>query len=200
MIQPLRDCPLFTLQNVQAQSRTLKETHHSRSPSAYSSSSAVYLFPEASSQPAKDLTQRRKDAERPSRNQMEKDRIMAGQNHAAPPLMVLPARILFLLRMILCGHDSVGLLGLPTKPSQLAHKLAYCSAEKRDPVCEPLRLRVKSSAGRTDIKMGGQENGISPYSSSLIFLSSVFFLLPSVFRPPSSPSVLFAFSAVESLS
>ena len=30
--------------------------------------------------------------------------------------MVLPARILFLLRMILCGHDSVGLLGLPTKP------------------------------------------------------------------------------------
>ena len=137
---------------------------------------------------------------RPSRNQMEKDRIMAGQNHAAPPLMVLPARILFLLRMILCGHDSVGLLGLPTKPSQLAHKLAYCSAEKRDPVCEPLRLRVKSSAGRTDIKMGGQENGIFPYSSSLIFLSSVFFLLPSVFRPPSSPSVLFAFSAATSSS
>jgi hypothetical protein len=62
---------------------------------------------------------------------MEKDKIMAGQNHAAPPLMVLPARILFLLRMILCGHDSVGLLGLPTKPSQLAHKLAYCSADVR---------------------------------------------------------------------
>jgi len=56
---------------------------------------------------------------------------MAGQNHAAPPLMVLPARILFLLRMILSGHDSVGLLGLPTKPSQLAHKLAYCRGSQR---------------------------------------------------------------------
>ena len=71
---------------------------------------------------------------------MEEDRIMAGQNHirqnhqwqnhAAPPLMVLPARILSLLRMILSGHDSVGLLRLCTKPSQLAHKLVYGSARK----------------------------------------------------------------------
>jgi hypothetical protein len=55
---------------------------------------------------------------------MEKDRIMAGhnhirQNHAAPPLMFLPARILSLLRMILSGHDSVSLRRLRTKALRL---------------------------------------------------------------------------------
>jgi hypothetical protein len=57
----------------------------------------------------KDALMNRRDAmatARQSRNQMEKDRIMAGQNHirryhAASPFMVLPARILSLLRMIL---------------------------------------------------------------------------------------------------
>jgi hypothetical protein len=73
---------------------------------------------------------------RQSRNRMEKDRIMAGQNHqwqnhAAPPFMVLPAMILSLLRMILSGHDSVGLLRWHKKSSPLANKLVYCSAEKR---------------------------------------------------------------------
>jgi hypothetical protein len=41
------------------------------------------------------------------------------QNHAAPPLMVLPASILSLLRMILSGHDSVGLRRLRTKALRL---------------------------------------------------------------------------------
>jgi hypothetical protein len=77
-------------------------------------------------------------AARQSRNRMEKDRIMAGQNHigqnhqwqnpAAPPFMVLPAMILSLLRMILSGHDSVGLLRWHKKSPQLANKWVYCSA------------------------------------------------------------------------
>ena len=68
-----------------------------------------------------------KDAARPSRNHQEKDRIMAGQNHKAPLFMVLRTMVLSLLRMILSGHDSVGLLRWPRKSSQLANNLDYCS-------------------------------------------------------------------------
>jgi hypothetical protein len=53
---------------------------------------------------------------------------MAGQNHKAPLFMVLPAMVLSLLRMILCGHDSVGLLRWHKKSSQLASMFDYCSA------------------------------------------------------------------------
>jgi hypothetical protein len=46
---------------------------------------------------------------------------MAGQNHAAPVLTVLPEMILALNRMILSGHDSVCLLLFHKQPSQLAN-------------------------------------------------------------------------------
>jgi len=48
------------------------------------------------------------------------------QNHAAPPFIALPAMILSLLRMILSGHDSVGLLRWHKKSSQLANNFDYC--------------------------------------------------------------------------
>ena len=53
------------------------------------------------------------------------------QNHVAPPFMVLPERILSLLRMILSGHDSVGLLRLHAA-SELDIRPAAGSISERD--------------------------------------------------------------------
>jgi hypothetical protein len=69
------------------------------------------------------------DAARQSRNQMDKDRIMAGQNHVEQRRNRRWHDLKRQSRMILSCHDSVCLLRLHKESSQLASDFDYCIAE-----------------------------------------------------------------------
>jgi hypothetical protein len=60
---------------------------------------------------------------------MEKDRIIAGQNHVEQRRNHCWQDLKRQGRMILSCHDSVGLLRLHKKSSQLANNFDYCRAE-----------------------------------------------------------------------
>jgi hypothetical protein len=72
-----------------------------------------------------------KSAARQSRNQMDKDRIMAGQNHVEQRRNRRWQDLKRQARMILSCHDFVCRLRLHKEPSQLANDFDYCIAEKR---------------------------------------------------------------------
>ena len=72
-------------------------------------------------------TQRaRRSTARQSRNRMDKDRIMAGQNHVEQRRNLRWQDLKRQRRMILSCHDSVCLPRLHKEPSQLANDFDYC--------------------------------------------------------------------------
>src|ERR1039457_1422544 len=103
-------------------------------------------------------TQRaRRSTARQSRNRMDKDRIMAGQNHVEQRRDLRWQDLKRQGRMILSCHDSVCLPRLHKEPSQLANDFDYCIAEQRGGedrslssfsafLGESLRLCVNSTA------------------------------------------------------
>jgi len=111
-----------------------------------------------------------KDAARQSRNRMEEDRILAGQNHAKQRRNLCLQKHKRRGCMILSRHDSVSHLRLREASSQLANNLDYCSAkrERVTPIRTPGRLT-------------------SPIRLSTYFLISNFGAPKLISRPCSTP-------------
>jgi hypothetical protein len=93
-----------------------------------------------------------KDTARQSRNQMEKDRIMAGQNHTALPFKVLPAMIPSLLHMILSCYDSVCLVRLHNQSSQPAVSICVQIGDLLSIFCLQSHLEARCKAGASHVQ------------------------------------------------
>ena len=90
-------------------------------------------------------TQRaRRSTARQSRNRMDKDRIMAGQNQVEQRRDLRWQDLKRQGRMILSCHDSVCLPRLHKEPSQLANDFDYCIAEEKSAFI-PLSLRSSAN-------------------------------------------------------